>query len=66
MNVAIQMKDKSHEERFLDEAREEHLIALKGHKTFGGLRASIYNAMSIDGVKSLIHFMERFEKSVSS
>ncbi|MBV37029.1 MAG: 3-phosphoserine/phosphohydroxythreonine aminotransferase [Rickettsiales bacterium] len=62
MNVAIQMKDRSKEERFLAEAREQHLIALKGHKTFGGLRASIYNAMTLDGVKKLIHFMERFER----
>ena len=63
MNVAIQMKDRTQEERFLAEAREQHLIALKGHKTFGGLRASIYNAMTLDGVKTLIQFMERFERS---
>lgn len=62
MNVAIQMEDRKHEERFLHEARENHLIALKGHKTFGGLRASIYNAMSIEGVESLIRFMDQFEQ----
>ena len=63
MNVAIQMKDQSQEQRFLAQAREEHLIALKGHRTIGGLRASIYNAMTMDGVKALIDFMERFEKN---
>lgn len=64
MNVAIQLNDRSLEERFIDGARKEHMIALKGHKTFGGLRASIYNAMELDGVKALIHYMEHFESKI--
>ncbi|WP_223669307.1 3-phosphoserine/phosphohydroxythreonine transaminase [Kangiella shandongensis] len=64
MNVAIQLDDRSLEERFLKGAQDNHLIALKGHRSFGGLRASIYNAMSIDGVKALLSYMEHFEKTL--
>ncbi|MDR0319907.1 MAG: 3-phosphoserine/phosphohydroxythreonine transaminase [Treponema sp.] len=50
------------ETRFVKEAAAERLINLAGHRLVGGMRASIYNAMSIDGVKALISFMEKFEK----
>jgi phosphoserine aminotransferase len=50
------------ETRFVKEAAAAGLINLAGHRLVGGMRASIYNAMTIDGVKALIGFMEKFEK----
>ena len=50
------------ETRFVKEAATAGLINLAGHRLVGGMRASIYNAMPIDGVKALINFMEKFEK----
>jgi phosphoserine aminotransferase len=52
------------ETRFVKEAAAAGLINLAGHRLVGGMRASIYNAMSIDGVQALINFMEKFEKSI--
>ena len=49
------------ETRFVKEAAAAGLINLAGHRLVGGMRASIYNAMPIDGVKALIRFMEKFE-----
>ncbi|MDL5033951.1 3-phosphoserine/phosphohydroxythreonine transaminase [Pelomonas sp. APW6] len=46
---------------FLDEARDRQLLQLKGHKSVGGMRASIYNAMSLDGVHALVDFLKDFE-----
>jgi phosphoserine aminotransferase len=53
------------EGRFVKEAAAKGLINLAGHRLVGGMRASIYNAMPIDGVKALIQFMEQFEKGVN-
>jgi phosphoserine aminotransferase len=53
------------ESRFVKEAAAKGLINLAGHRLVGGMRASIYNAMPIDGVKALIQFMEQFEKGVA-
>jgi phosphoserine aminotransferase len=50
------------ETRFVKEAAAAGLINLAGHRLVGGMRASIYNAMSIDGVKALISFMDKFKK----
>jgi phosphoserine aminotransferase len=52
------------EKRFVQEAATEGLVNLAGHRLVGGMRASVYNAMPIEGVKALIGFMERFEKSI--
>jgi len=49
------------ETRFVKEAAAAGLVNLAGHRLVGGMRASIYNAMPIDGVKALISFMEKFE-----
>ncbi|ENY71022.1 3-phosphoserine/phosphohydroxythreonine aminotransferase [Aeromonas diversa CDC 2478-85] len=62
MNVPFQLKNPELDTRFLAEAKEEGLLALKGHKLVGGMRASIYNAMPIEGVQALVAFMERFAK----
>jgi phosphoserine aminotransferase len=50
------------ETRFVKEAAGEGLVNLAGHRLVGGMRASIYNAMPIDGVRALIRFMEKFER----
>jgi phosphoserine aminotransferase len=47
---------------FLKEARAQQLSELKGHRSVGGMRASIYNAMPIEGVRTLVDFMRDFEK----
>ncbi len=60
MNVAFRVKDSSLEETFLKEAEQHDLCALKGHRSVGGFRASIYNAMPVEGVKALCQFMDDF------
>jgi phosphoserine aminotransferase len=54
------------ETRFVREAADAGLVNLAGHRLVGGMRASIYNAMPIDGVRALIQFMEKFEQSINS
>mgnify|MGYP006181876289 CR=1 FL=1 len=63
MNVSFRIADDSLTSKFVSEAEENGLYGLKGHRLVGGLRASIYNAMNIDGVTALIDFMQRFEKN---
>ncbi len=53
-------KEKEINERFVKEAAAAGLVNLKGHRLVGGMRASIYNAMSLDGVKALVEFMKKF------
>ena len=48
---------------FVKEAEKNGLVNLKGHRTVGGMRASIYNAMPIEGVEKLVAFMADFEKA---
>jgi phosphoserine aminotransferase len=62
MNVPFQMADASLDKLFVQEAFDAGLHALKGHRVVGGMRASIYNAMPIEGVKALTDFMADFEK----
>ena len=61
MNVTFVIGDTDMEKRFVAEAKETGLVNLGGHRSMGGMRASIYNAMPIEGVKALIEFMEKFE-----
>lgn len=61
MNVPFWLKDESLNELFLNEAKEKGLLALKGHRMIGGMRASIYNAMPLAGVEKLVNFMKEFE-----
>jgi phosphoserine aminotransferase len=63
MNVPFKLKDESLDEAFLKGAKERGMIQLKGHRVVGGMRASIYNAMPLEGVKSLVAYMKDFEKS---
>ena len=61
MNIPFRVKkDDQLETKFLKEAGEVGLIELKGHRSVGGCRASIYNAMPIEGVEALINFMKKF------
>lgn len=62
MNVPFTLRDPALDETFLKQAQAAGLYALKGHKTVGGMRASIYNAMSEQGVKALVDFMTEFAK----
>ncbi len=61
MNVPFFLFDESLTEPFLVQAREAGLLQLKGHKSVGGLRASLYNAMPIEGVQALVRHMHAFE-----
>ncbi|MCG9696707.1 3-phosphoserine/phosphohydroxythreonine transaminase [Shewanella sp. Isolate11] len=60
MNVTFYLKDESLNEAFLAESKAAGLVALKGHRSVGGMRASIYNAMSLEGVAALVEFMKKF------
>ncbi len=62
MNVPFQLIDDRFDSAFLTDSRAQNLLALKGHRIVGGMRASIYNAMPLEGVKALIKFMESFEQ----
>ena len=61
MNIPFQITDESLHGRFIAEAEAAGLSSLKGHRSVGGMRASIYNAMPIEGIEALIGFMKEFE-----
>ena len=64
MNVPFVTGDAELDAKFVKAATEAGFVNLKGHRTVGGMRASIYNAMPIEGVKALVGFMEKYEKNV--
>jgi phosphoserine aminotransferase len=64
MNVPFVTDDEAVNAAFLKAATEAGFVNLKGHRSVGGMRASIYNAMPLEGVEKLVAFMERFEKSL--
>ena len=64
MNATFVTGDPELDARFVAEAAEAGFVNLKGHRSVGGMRASIYNAMPIEGVKKLTQFMEAFEKKL--
>ena len=61
MNVPFRLPDEKLDEPFLKGAQARGLVQLKGHRSVGGMRASIYNAMPIDGVRALVGYMKEFE-----
>ena len=61
MNVVFVTGDKDLDKKFVAEAKEQGLVNLGGHRTVGGMRASIYNAMPDEGIDKLIDFMKKFE-----
>lgn len=63
MNVPFTLSDSSLDEVFLKQAQTHGLLQLKGHRSVGGMRASIYNAMPLEGVQALVAFMREFEKN---
>lgn len=63
MNVTMRLPDEDMEKTFIAEAKAAGFIGLKGHRSVGGLRASIYNAMPLEGVEKLAEFMESFRKA---
>ena len=62
MNAPFVTGDEALDARFVKEAAAAGFVNLKGHRTVGGMRASIYNAMPIEGVKALVDFMKEFER----
>lgn len=62
MNVVWRLPSEELEAKFVAEAKAKRMFGLKGHRSVGGCRASIYNAMGIDGVQALANFMEEFAK----
>ncbi len=60
MNIVFRMPTEDLEKKFIAEASEQGMIGLKGHRSVGGCRASIYNAMPVEGAKALSNFMDQF------
>jgi len=63
MNVPFKLRDESLDGAFLKGAQARGLLQLKGHRSVGGMRASIYNAMPIEGVQALVDYMREFQRS---
>jgi phosphoserine aminotransferase len=61
MNVPFYLRNEALNDAFLSGARERGLLQLKGHKSVGGMRASIYNAMPLEGVQALVDYLRDFE-----
>ncbi|MDO9093297.1 MAG: 3-phosphoserine/phosphohydroxythreonine transaminase [Rubrivivax sp.] len=62
MNVPFKLKDESLDAAFLKGAEAQGMVQLKGHRSVGGMRASIYNAMPLEGVQTLVAYMKDFER----
>jgi phosphoserine aminotransferase len=63
MNVPFRLQDEALDDAFLKGAQARGMVQLKGHRSVGGMRASIYNAMPIAGVQALVAYMKEFEAS---
>ncbi|MDB5760259.1 MAG: phosphoserine aminotransferase [Burkholderia sp.] len=63
MNIPFRLSDSTLDEAFLKGAQQNHMVQLKGHRVVGGMRASIYNAMPIEGVQALVAYMKEFERT---
>ena len=62
MNIPFRLPTEELEDTFAKEAKSNNLIGLKGHRSVGGMRASIYNAMTVEGAQELVKFMKEFQK----
>jgi phosphoserine aminotransferase len=62
MNVPFKLVNEALDDAFLKGAQQNGMVQLKGHRSVGGMRASIYNAMPIEGVRALVSYMEEFER----
>jgi phosphoserine aminotransferase len=65
MNVTFRLPSGELEKLFVEESKKAGFVGLKGHRSVGGLRASIYNAFPLEGVKALVSFMRDFEEKYS-
>ncbi len=63
MNVPFRLHDSALDEAFLKSAQQHGMLQLKGHRSVGGMRASIYNAMPLEGVQALVGYLKEFERS---
>ncbi len=64
MNIPFTLANATLDSTFLEQAESEGLLALKGHRSVGGIRASLYNAMPVEGAEALVAFMQNFEKKM--
>lgn len=62
MNIPFVTGNKELDAKFVEEATKAGFVSLKGHRSVGGMRASIYNAFPIEGVRALVEFMAKFEQ----
>ena len=62
MNIPFRLPSEELEDTFAKEAKKNNLIGLKGHRSVGGMRASVYNAMTVEGAQELVKFMQEFQK----
>jgi len=65
MNLTLRLPNEDLEKKFLSEAKAAGFIGLKGHRSVGGIRVSLYNAMTLEGAQKLAHFMDDFRKKNS-
>ncbi len=63
MNVVFRLPSEELEAKFVAEAKENGMVGLKGHRAVGGIRASTYNAVSVENIEALVAFMEKFKKA---
>ena len=63
MNVTLRLPTEELENKFISDARKEGLLGLKGHRSVGGIRFSIYNALSLEDIQKTVDFMDNFRKS---
>ncbi len=63
MNITLRLPNEDLEKKFISEAKAAGMVGLKGHRSVGGIRVSIYNAMTMEGVEKLAAFMENFKKA---
>jgi len=63
MNIVFRLPTEALEEKFVAEAKKAGMVGLKGHRSVGGIRVSAYNAVSVDDIKTLCGFMEKFESA---
>jgi phosphoserine aminotransferase len=63
MNVSFRLENEALEEQFVKQAKQNGMIGLKGHRSVGGLRASIYNALPLESAQALVDFMVEFQRT---
>jgi phosphoserine aminotransferase len=63
MNLTMRLPSEDLEKKFLSEAKAAGMVGLKGHRSVGGIRASLYNALPLEGAQKLAEFMEKFKKA---